>query len=346
MSRCLAYFAFCCYTGLVMHIALCIDDNYPMQCGTFLKSIVITNPASAITFHIFFERLTQAHQDFLEKVIENTTAKIIFYRIDREKIAKIKSFPVRHDDHITLSTYYRLLLPALLPHDLAKIIYLDCDMLVLDSLEELWRTDIAAFSAGAVIDMFNDDIRIYNRLGYKRLGGYFNAGFLLINLEYWRTHQIAEKAMRFLFDEPEKCTAHDQDALNYAMWDSVTILPARYNIQADFFNTLDTLLIDKKHHISIAESLANPCIIHFTGATKPWHRECRHPYSFLWRKIQALTPWHDGPVMIHEYHGFRRFKYAVLRFLQKRSLVPDTCIYKADVREVIEQITEKITCST
>ena len=44
-------------------------------------------------------------------------------------------------DYISLATYYRLLIPELIPNE-DRILYLDCDIIVRKSLSDLYNRDL------------------------------------------------------------------------------------------------------------------------------------------------------------------------------------------------------------
>lgn len=100
------------------------------------------------------------------------------------------SFYIR--GHFSIETYFRLVLPELLP-DYKKILYLDSDMVVLDDVAKLYNESIDGYLLGACYDA--DTAGLYNGyepnkkaymdqvLQLKHPYQYFQAGTLLINLE-------------------------------------------------------------------------------------------------------------------------------------------------------------------
>lgn len=83
--------------------------------------------------------------------------------------------------------YYRLLAPCFLPDRLTRILYLDPDILVINSLRPLWETDLEGrlFAAAAHTGKTN----LANNINQVRLGTdnkYYNSGVLLMNLEQGR----------------------------------------------------------------------------------------------------------------------------------------------------------------
>jgi lipopolysaccharide biosynthesis glycosyltransferase len=73
----------------------------------------------------------------------------------------LADFPVF--GHISIATYFRLLIPSLLPPLLNKVIFLDSDIVINGPLDSLWATDMAGQPIAAVSDRNLDQQR--RRLG-------------------------------------------------------------------------------------------------------------------------------------------------------------------------------------
>lgn len=117
--------------------------------------------------------------------------------------------------HLTVETYYRLFISDILPSDIDKVLWLDCDIIVAGDLKELWNEGISDSAVGVVPDFENNNVRVMNRLKYDAAYGYFNAGVLLINLKYWRRENIIPIFTNYISDHYENLYYHDQDVLNY-----------------------------------------------------------------------------------------------------------------------------------
>lgn len=296
-------------------IAICLDNNFLMQAATLLRSISETNKKHTFTIWLLSENISEENKECLSADFAGSNLKINFTKID---ISSLPSLPLEGKVHLSIATYYRLMLPWLLPESVTKILYLDCDMIVLNDLAPLFETDLQGVPAGTTLDMFDADTTINERLDYDTSAGYMNAGMLLINLPEWRNFKISEKAIDFLRNHPEKCLAHDQDALNHALNGNYVRLSATYNMQLDFFTEMNDVILKPESIPDIVESLENPAIIHFTGPTKPWKKNCIHPYMPLWDYFQNKTSW-SNMKKTWEYHGVSLHKYflkKVLLFLQ------------------------------
>lgn len=54
------------------------------------------------------------------------------------------------------------------------------------------------YAVGAIPDMCTEWDEYFDRLGYSRSKGYFNAGVLFMNLDYWREHSIGNECIKYL----------------------------------------------------------------------------------------------------------------------------------------------------
>ena len=308
----------------MIDIVLCSDNNYVKPTGVLITSIEAFNK-DAICYHIISESLSEISKANLNACLKNKSSKIEFHIID---ISVLKKCPIRENEHVSLATYFRLLLPTILPETIKKILYLDGDILCLDSVASLFETDIENYSCAVTPDVRNDDIRIQNRLSLDKQSGYFNAGVMLINLDWWRKFDVQNRAIQFVLENKDLCLFHDQDALNVLLQGTCKIISVRYNFQEHFLETLADLLIDKKYFGDIDYAKENICFIHFTGQKKPWHIECVNPLKKLWLQVFKTTLWKREP-LTYKYPKFlKRLKFNLRKWLAKIHLVSEKNIYR------------------
>ncbi|MBD5413190.1 MAG: glycosyltransferase family 8 protein [Treponema sp.] len=331
----------------MIHIAFCINTNYVMPLGVLMISLLHFNKAE-ITFHIVSKDIGEHDLFLLEKNIEHyNNAKIIFHRITPEHDHK---FIIRNDDHLSVETYYRFFLPELLSSNINKVLYLDADVICVDSIQQLFDTDLTGCAVGLCYDTNYNEIQKFNRLEYDYKYGYYNAGVMLINLDYWRKKQLANTLIDFVVHNPEKCLCHDQDAINAICHKSLKILPLRYNCQTAFFRLYawenrkeypkqlaysDTIECNKWHEVK--EAIERPCLIHFTARIKPWHKESHAPFGSVWRKFYSKSLWKDRRLK-SKYSKLKFLKVSVHNLLAKMHIMPPVGI---DIYPEEWKLTEK-----
>jgi lipopolysaccharide biosynthesis glycosyltransferase len=291
-----------------MRILLTFDTGYAPHAAAVMESI-IQNCPEKLDFVVIYYDLKQETQDILLKHFEEKVKSFEFVKLD-ETVLESTVKGVKTAEHLKgFNTYLRLFSPTLLPND-EYIIYLDCDIIVLDNILKITDgvdlskpvcavteydpaykyKDIKNLRAvGAItrntwiIEAYN--YRAYNDLGMDQNAKYFNAGVLIINLEEWRENNIAEKAISFLLEHPEKAYAADQDALNHAINGDYFTLDLRWNFIGDA-----TLYSNYKLD-AIKNALKNPAIIHVIGPNKPWKYMCDFKFQKKYRHYRKCTPW-------------------------------------------------------
>jgi lipopolysaccharide biosynthesis glycosyltransferase len=194
--------------------------------------------------------------------------------------------------HLTAATLLRLLLPSILK-DADRVIYLDCDLIVLRDITALYDTDLLDLPLAACLDFwltggppFAPPIVGWGVAEWRsflsevvRLAdheAYFNAGVLVMDLERFRTNGLNHAAEAFLERANYKTVYMDQDALNHVINGAFVRLDLRWNVLANRRAT-DA---DRDSAITAALSHSNPWIIHYAGPRKPWN--CRDRGITVW----------------------------------------------------------------
>lgn len=199
-----------------------------------------------------------------------------------------KAYQVRD---ISAGTYLRLALPGLLP-EVDKILYMDADVLVRESLLPLWRTPLNSNVLAAVKGAVNlsekwewNSDRPYWHLLSEMRGGYINAGVTLLNLAEIRARGLAEQWDALA---EQKFYYQDQDILNITCKGAVVYLPPRYNRLAylepgDWEQLIEEGVYTEQEW---KEALENPAILHYAG-DKPWKRYDTNLGAVWWDYVKA-----------------------------------------------------------
>lgn len=287
-----------------------IDENYVEHCGVMLTSLFVNNADLYFRIHIINTGLSSVEKKRLVDYIQENHMEVFFYDVD---FSKIKDFPITKKDHLSLAAYLRLFMPKLLPSDINKVLYLDCDLLVVDSIKELWYTDLEKNSIGVVEERGPFDTESPKILNYPVEYSYFNSGVMLISLNKWRENALYERAMEFISANKELILLHDQDVLNALLYKERKFISIRWNLM-DFFlfarpDVQERRLSDWKL------SIEYPAIIHFTGKRKPWLRNCDSPYRNQYIKLARSYGWNVITVRESFFYHIRKGWYATLIFL-------------------------------
>lgn len=284
----------------MMHIVFCTDVNYVMPTGIAMISICENNQDYDISFHIIRTIPNDSSEGTpiliqLKEIALKYNKEYFEYLFDGSTLNRFGESKI---GHISLMTFARLFISEILPSHIEKVLYLDGDLIVDKSVNDLWNIEINNYALAACEDA-NGYSGIYHRAILSPMERpYFNAGVLLINLNYWREKRV----LRSFLDSAEMHLSHfgmmDQDILNYVLGDNTLILPIEYNYQTIFSFTSSQYWMASPKVITdvelIIEQKKKPTIIHYIAANKPWKNEyC--PFRQNWDKYKFMSIWKDEP---------------------------------------------------
>ncbi len=277
-----------------MEIVCSADNNYVMPTGIMLTSLLENNKGNEVNIHLLDGGLTDLSKSQLSDICNQYNQHITFYPMDDklfENFPMGENFQVTHIN--TMATYYRLYMSKVLPKDIDKVIYLDGDMIILDSLMSMWNYPMEGKAIAAIPDPYNNRVNHYNMLRYPMNLGYFNAGVLLIDLRYWREHDCLELFLDIVDKYKNRLSSHDQDVLNVAFMNDKIVLPLKYNVMPSYLFKLKYNPLSWEFEEQIVEAQKHPVIIHFSFVPKPWHKDCINPYKGEFEKYKNMTIWSD-----------------------------------------------------
>lgn len=258
------------------------DDNYAQHMGVSIYSLLDSNrDFEHINIFIVDNGIKD---DNLEKLnhLENSFDNAELHFIPFEKWKKQLNLNMQWS--ISVSSYARLFISEMLPENIERIIYLDCDMIICKSLREMWVTDLGGAVLGAVQDSVSGSTK--KAVGLNDDTSYFNAGMLLVDLIAWKNQHMGEKCLKFISDRNGSVTHHDQGVLNGVLNGSFCKLPLENNIMTiHYIFSREQILryfgeeapFYSEDEISSAKK--NPTIIHYTPSftSRPWVKGCKHP---------------------------------------------------------------------
>lgn len=266
-------------TENVFHIAFGIDCNFTLGMGVLITSILLNNREKKFCFHVFTdnmeaEDIRKMYQ--LANIYDNITIKIHF--LDKDKL---KALPVSFS--WTYAIYYRFIICEELYTFVDRVLYLDSDILCVNSIDFLADFDFQDYTVAAIEDI--SDIKEHaDRLFNGEEVKYFSSGVLYININKWREKNITKKAIELLLKN-NYYKFFDQDVLNQLLRDNVIFLDKKYNYIYNLYGM---------HHNIPRDTV----FLHFAGTTKPWQRWAQsHPYVKTYMEYKNNSLWVDTPIM-------------------------------------------------
>ena len=277
-----------------INICLCSDNNYIQHLAVTIASILKNKAENdKFDFIILDGGITEENKEKIIALKSICDFDIEFVTVDNSLFVKC---PIQDWTHLSIVGYYRLVLPDIKP-EWDKIIYLDCDIIVRDSLKDLFNLDIGDCYIASVND-------ISSKKHAKRLGisSYYNSGVLLINSKKWRQDNITQRLFHWIDENQEKIVLHDQDILNAAINDKICPLDTKWN-------TLYLTRSLKEDN----EKLENAKIIHFIDKKQPWLWYSGDKFAKEYLYYLNFTPFKD---FIKKYNRTVIPKSLVRRFFK------------------------------
>lgn len=272
----------------MISIVLASDDNFVQHCMVTMSSVLKNN--TDVHFYLFTEGLKERNSSSLNSFVKSKGGQLTICTINS---SVIKDFPMPKSggEHISVATYYRLFVERFLPSEIQRVIYMDCDMVVRGSLSDLWETDLTGKAMGAVYQACSAEAeKDLGRLNIPIDEGYFNAGLLLINLDYWRSHDVTNRLFAFIRMHSNLIKQHDQDVLNAVLYKEVKAISYTWNFLPLFINKFSRQFPIKADY---SITIEYPIVIHYVSVPKPWEYGCSNPYKNEYYKYLKMTPYYE-----------------------------------------------------
>ena len=264
------------------------DNNFAQHCAVMATSL-LRQTESPVIIHVIESKLSTDNQQKLKETITANGGEIIFHHVG-ENYAKL--LQVHDGSAVSDAAYYRFYVTTLIEDEsIEKILYLDCDIVVMDDVARLFQIDMTDYPIAAVRDIVNpaNEKQMFG-ISFSYRDRYFNSGVLLINLKLWRQNRYQEQLIvkarqinSFIFP--------DQDPLNAVFRNKWLELPPWWNrfsvvrYQDVFFRTKS----DELRYIY------SPSIIHYANnIARPWMDMIFVPWGKKYDEILAKTLWNDA----------------------------------------------------
>lgn len=278
-----------------IHIVFAADDRYAQHAAVAMASALLRTAApERLHFFVLDDGVTAEKREKMEK----TVAALGGNRLTFLPIAG-EAFDGFHvSAQLSRTAYVRLAAAALLPATVARVLYLDCDLLFFDDAAGLWETDMGGRPLAAVPDcgIMTSARRRREKaacIGLSPDAPYFNSGVLLLDLAAWRRGDYTRRLLALA--KEHAYPHHDQDVLNAFFRDNWQSLPLRWNvIPPIWFMFLKVAVSAWRREAAAAR--AHPAILHYAGSYKPWEYPRYAAFNGAYYDALAKTAFADAPM--------------------------------------------------
>lgn len=226
------------------------DDNYVAGVLVLVASAALHNPGAR--FAVLDMGISSENRRRIDALATRIGMPITRIEVAGDAFADL----VVARKHLTRGAYLRLLIPGLFPHE-QRVLYMDCDMVVMDDLSDLDQLDLGNDIIAAVACPSPDPAEV-QATGHVR-GTYVNSGLLVMNLTLWRAEGIAERCFDLLSDPENPLLSEDQSAINIACRGRIKLLDHRFNVYSD-----------PAAHEEAGSFPSQPKVLHYVVNNKPW----------------------------------------------------------------------------
>lgn len=270
-----------------MNLAIAINRKYVRYAYVMLTSFLIHN-ANPLHVYVFHRELTADDEEVLRQLSLQypVTFHFVFVPdslLPPEEVLATSSWGVE--------AYFRLAITDLMPASVGRVLYLDTDMIIHNSVEELYFVDLAGNKIAACKEFTcSPPFGNYRDTLFAPLFAdgfyYFNSGSILYDLDALRpsysfaTYMETAKALNYAIQFP------DQDLLNYCHHKETLFVDTfRYNLNARYAFT--------DYSIHYEEMKRDATIIHY-ASSKPWRGNFVHcNVEQIWWEYAAQTPFYQ-----------------------------------------------------
>lgn len=277
-----------------------IKDNMLPELKPFFESNYAAIAFSSSDY--FIPYLTVALNSLVENADKNTNYDIFIFTKDasEQNQKHVKEFITRGNisvrfinvidyfqelklpthGHIGIETYFRFIMPPCLKN-FERFLYLDADILIKDDVNKLYSIDMQNKPIAATHDnMLTASINsrgfkefypyIKEKLGLDDIERYFQAGVMLFDVKQFNENSCSETLINMVKDFQYYIL--DQDALNEFYKTNYHCFGGEWNWQP-LQNHMKELGYMVHMNPRVREkylAIANPKIIHYSDANKPW----------------------------------------------------------------------------
>jgi lipopolysaccharide biosynthesis glycosyltransferase len=250
-----------------MNLLFTVNKGYIGHVADCIRSIQRFQSEDGYDIYISHSDLQEQDQRELSSQIHDPEVRLHFCFIDPalfEELPESERYP--------RLIYYRIFAASFLPQELERVLYLDGDTIVINPLDELYRTDFNGnyFLACTHVKKFLNKVNQY-RLGMEEERTYINSGVMLMNLKALREEQSVHEVKDFVEKRKRHLVLPDQDIITALYGSKTGILDTmKYNLSDRMLSIYNS---DKSHEkIGLDWVRKNAVIIHYYGKQKPWNK--------------------------------------------------------------------------
>ena len=267
------------HQGASANLLFCVNQKMLGLMSACLKSLLRSGGYGYYDVFVLHSDLEESIQRAMERDFQERVT-FHFLQVPEELFA---DFPetARYPRQI----YYRLAAPLLLPRELDRILYLDVDVVVINSLRPFYEVDFeSSYFVGCTHTREFLTKLNQARLQSDKAVAYINTGVLLMNLNVLRQVIRLEEISAYVREHEKALILPDQDILTALYGDKIKLADSlRYNLSDRVLNFYNGSHPKEKRDVNWVRR--NTAIIHYCGRNKPWNEGYTGTLGVFYREL-------------------------------------------------------------
>ena len=254
---------------MIYNIVCVADEAYAQHTAVMLTSLFDHNSTRQFRVFLMTYIMSSETKKRLEEVVKGHGELHILE--DDYKVSGINALKTETSTKAwNPIMYLKLLIPQKLPLDVERFLFLDVDMVINHTIDELYETDLKG-NIVAACDDYKFQAAHRQRLGLKEDDLYVNSGVMVIDLKAWRQKENVCPMIEFLKDY-KNVLNNDQDGFALYFKGNIMLLPNKWNVTTFYFEQEPRILDKYLYEVDVLRQ--NPYIVHFCERIKPWFADC------------------------------------------------------------------------
>ena len=272
------------HQGASANLLFCVNQKMLGLMSACLKSLLRSGGYGYYDVFVLHSDLEESIQRAMERDFQERVT-FHFLQVPEELFA---DFPetARYPRQI----YYRLAAPLLLPRELNRILYLDVDVVAINSLRPFYEVDFeSSYFVGCTHTREFLTKLNQARLQSDKAVAYINTGVLLMNLNVLRQVIRLEEISAYVREHEKALILPDQDILTALYGDKIKLVDSlRYNLSDRVLNFYNGSHPKEKRDVNWVRR--NTAIIHYCGRNKPWNEGYTGTLGVFYRELMDSVP--------------------------------------------------------
>lgn len=291
-----------------VNIAYSCDENYIQHTGISILSLLENNKElDNINIYFIYKDINNNSLEVLLNLISSYRRN--FFPIPFESICY--DLEIEHTGRHIETVYAKLFFSRI--QNIDKILYIDSDTVIIDSIWEFFNTDLGQNLVGGVETL---SVERKSNLGLTSSDRFINDGVVLMNLRAIKEENYLIKFKECIKEYSGNPPVLSEGVINKVCRNRIQVCSPRFNLMSGLIHFKSKLFLDVKYYYSrneIREAIKKPVIIHYlTGFYgRPWSVYSSHPMKHYYLYFKSNSYWRDFPLSDVKLN----FKYRLIKFL-------------------------------